>query len=176
MKTVNLAQILAGILLTALVISGCSAYLALEENERALSAKDIIALSKAGVSSEIIKRKIEVTRSQFNLETEDIVRLKNEGVSDDVIHSMIDTGEAAGLVDLERSYSLYDYWFNYYNTFYPVYIYRNPTWGAYLNPMYRSGESLGWYYRDFPVGLPWSGYTEYPRYWSSPPALGERDR
>ncbi len=176
MKTANLTQILAGILLAALVITGCSAYLAVEENERALSEKDIIALSQAGISSEIIKRKIEVTRSQFSLETEDIVNLKNEGVSDDVIRSMIDTDEAAGLVDLERSYSLYDYWFNYYNTFYPVYIYRNLTWGSYLYPMYRSSGRLGFYYRDFPVGLPWSGYNTYPGYRNSPPALGERNR
>ena len=176
MKIVKRTHILADILLAGLVISGCSSYMAVEERKQTLSSDDIIAMSQAGVSSEIIKRKIEVTHSQFSLETSDIVHLKSEGVSDDVIRSMIDTDENAGLVDLERSYSLYDYWFNYYNTFYPVYIYRNPTWGAYLNPMYRSGESLGWYYRDFPVGLPWSGYTEYPRYWSSPPALGERDR
>ena len=150
--------------LVVLIFSGCAEFVNVDEYEQTLDAEDVIAMSKAGVGSVVIIRKIEVSRSRFSLDTEDIIQLKSEGVADDVIHVMIDTDEAAELVDLERSYSLYDYWFNYYNTLYPVNLYADPSfplfpnmyysWSQFVNPMYRWSGTLGRFYRDFPVGLP----------------------
>ena len=154
--------------LAFLVISGCSEYGTLPP-QPVLKIDDIIELSKAGVGSGVIKRQIAVTHSQFRIETDDILRLKKAGVADDVIEAMIDTSEEAQSADLEKSYSLYDYWFNYYNTFYPLYLYDYP-FSPYL---YNAGDpygfhgytwsgTLGRYYRDFPVGLPKKGDTRYP--------------
>jgi hypothetical protein len=150
------------IALAILVITGCSEYVKVHEYEKkSVDTEDIIAMSKAGVASEVIILKIKVSQSQFSLDTNDIIRLKNEEVSDDVIGAMIDTDIAAEEVDRERSYALYDYWFNYYNTFYPVYRYNYPifpylydSWGPSGTPLYRWSGTLGRYYMDFPVGLP----------------------
>ena len=166
------------ITLAVLMISGCSAFMT-EIEERALVEEEIIAMSKAGVGSNVIIRKIQVTRSQFSLNTEDIIRLKKEDISDDVIEAMINSDIAAEEVDLERSYSLYDYWFNYYNTFYPAYVYSDPvnpfpyyTTGPSGYPMYRLGGIPGRYYRNFPVGLPRKPYDTYPFNFN---ASGEKD-
>lgn len=165
--------------LAALAISGCSAFMAGIE-DRTLAEEEIVAMSQAGVGSRVIIRKIEVTWSQFSLAAEDIIRLKGQGVSDDVIKAMIDSDEAAELVDLEKSYSQYDYWFNYYNTFYPAYIYSYPVRpymnymnGPYVSPMYRWSDRVGGYYRDFPVGFPGSNYRRYPFYYNYPAVRDE---
>ena len=157
------------IMLAILAISGCSVFMVEDEVYRGVSVEDVVAMSKAGVGSGVIKRKIEVSRSQFSLDTNDIIRLKSEGVSDDVINAMIDTDEDAEQVDLERSYDLYDYWFNYYNTYYPVSLYfnryyplMNYSYGPFHPAMYRWSGDMGAYYRDFPVGLPVKGYGKYP--------------
>jgi len=142
-----------------LMISGCSAHMTPRESSHGLDERDVIALTKAGVGSGVIIQKIRVSRSQFSLETDDIIRLKKQGVDDDVIRTMIGTDEAAKRADLARSYDLYEYWFNYYNTFYPVNLYFYPVSplltyqsGRFINPNYRWSEDLGRYYREFPVG------------------------
>ena len=141
------------------MMAGCSSFVNVPE--RKVTFDDIISMSKAEVGGGVIKRQIAVTRSQFHLDQDDIIMLKNEGVADEVIEAMIDTDEEAQIADLEKSYSLYDYWFNYFDTFYPLYIYDYPrapylyySWGPYANPIYRWSGTLGRYYRDFPVGLP----------------------
>ena len=159
MRIMSYAKLFLAVSVVALAVSACSSLVTI--NERAVTVQDIINMTKAEVGPDIIKRHIEVTRSQFMLDPDQIVRLKEAGVNDRVIKAMLDTDEAAELVDLEKSYSLYDYWFNYYNTNYPVNLYSYPvypilnfSWDQGPYSSYRwSGES-GRYYRDFPVGLP----------------------
>ena len=109
-----------------LMITGCSAFVIV--NERAMSIDDVINLTKAEASSDVIIRQIEATNSRFELEADDIVRLKNEGVEDDVIEFMIETGYTPQRMRRDYNYAPYDYWNNYYNKFYyPYYDYNyNP--------------------------------------------------
>jgi hypothetical protein len=58
---------------------------------RAVTLDDIIALSKAGVSSEILVAVIDADRTIFNLTPADIVSLKKAGVPNDVIVKMLGT-------------------------------------------------------------------------------------
>jgi hypothetical protein len=58
---------------------------------RAVTLDDIIALSKAGVSSEILIAVIDADRTIFNLVPADIVSLKKAGVPNDVIVKMLGT-------------------------------------------------------------------------------------
>jgi len=143
----------------ALVTFGCSSLMTMELAKPRLTETDIIELSKADVGPRVIIRKIEVSRAQFDLTKDDIVRLKKAGVDNEVIRFMIGTGDAAQQADLLRSYDLYDYWFNYYNTFYPVNIHFYPVAaylsyrsGRFYNPYYQWSEDMGLYYRRLPVG------------------------
>jgi hypothetical protein len=58
---------------------------------RAVTLDDIIALSKAGVSSEILVAVIDADRTIFNLTPGEIVNLKRAGVPNDVIVKMLGT-------------------------------------------------------------------------------------
>lgn len=58
---------------------------------QAVTLDDLIALSKAGVSSEILVAVIDADRTIFNLTPTDIVNLKKAGVPNDVIVKMIGT-------------------------------------------------------------------------------------
>lgn len=58
---------------------------------RAVTLDDIIALSKAGVSSEILVAVIDADRTIFNLTPGEIVVLKKAGVPNDVILKMLGT-------------------------------------------------------------------------------------
>ncbi|MFC1693690.1 hypothetical protein ACFL1R_09315 [Candidatus Latescibacterota bacterium] len=147
------------ITIALLAISGCSGMVNVPERP-VLVVDDIIKMSKAEVGSGIIKLKISSTRSHFRLDSDNILMLKEEGVPDDVIKAMLDTDEGAEEYDLERSYSEYDYWFNYYNTNFPINFYGYPYVpymfffsSPYATPVYRWSETLGRYYREFPVGV-----------------------
>ena len=159
MKIMSYEKLFLTFSVVVVAVSACSSLAII--NERAATVEDIINMTKAEVGPDVIKRHIEVTRSQFTLDPDQIVRLKEAGVDDRVIKAMLDTDEAAELVDLEKSYSLYDYWFNYYNSHYPVNLYSYPvypiinfSWGSGPYSSYRWSGELGRYYRDFPVGLP----------------------
>ena len=65
--------------------------LALPLGARAVTLDDIVALSKAGVSSEILIAVIDADRTIFNLTTGEIVVLKKAGVPNDVIVKMLGT-------------------------------------------------------------------------------------
>ena len=145
--------------LAALLISGCSSHMV--ENRPQVSVEDILNMTNAGVGADIIIRQIDVTYSLFRLDPDQIIRLKEAGVDERVIEAMIDRDEDAEAVDLVKSYSLYDYWFNYYNTFYPVNLYAYPVypylydpWSPGISPVYRWSGRMERYYRNFPVGLP----------------------
>ena len=55
----------------------------------AISVRDIIELSKAGLSDPVLLALIEVDRSVFVIDTATIRKLKDAGVSDTVIIAMI---------------------------------------------------------------------------------------
>ena len=133
-----------------LIITGCSSFVSF--NERAVSIDDVIFLSKANVDSEIIIRHLDTTHSRFRLETEDIIRLKNGGVDDDVIEYMIESDYSPEHYGPEYGYSPYDYWYDYYNSYYYPYS------GDYYNPIYRSY------------------YGEEPYYYNTQPYIVRRER
>ncbi|HUC85529.1 MAG TPA: YXWGXW repeat-containing protein [Candidatus Acidoferrales bacterium] len=56
-----------------------------------LSIADVKAMSKAGVSDEVIINQIEGTHSVFQLSSADIIDLHDSGVSDKVVNAMINT-------------------------------------------------------------------------------------
>lgn len=74
-------------LLTLLVVLALSAGRA-----EALNIRDIIELSKAGLSDQVLIALIEVDRGVFSVDTDTLKKLKNEGVSDPVIVAMIRSG------------------------------------------------------------------------------------
>jgi hypothetical protein len=58
----------------------------------AVTVRDIIELSKAGLSEDVLLALIEVDRSVFSIDTETLKQLKKGGVSDAVIVAMIRSG------------------------------------------------------------------------------------
>jgi hypothetical protein len=77
-------------LLTLLVVLAVSALSA--GRAEALNIRDIIELSKAGLSDQVLIALIEVDRGVFSVDTDTLKKLKNEGVSDPVIVAMIRSG------------------------------------------------------------------------------------
>jgi len=61
------------------------------EQGQPLSETDVQALSRAGISDELIISQIRNSRTVYHLSTSDIIRLKNSGVSETVIDFMINT-------------------------------------------------------------------------------------
>lgn len=57
-----------------------------------MTKSDIIELSKAGVSDDVIISQIRATQSTFILSNEEIIELKQAGVSEKVIDYMVRTG------------------------------------------------------------------------------------
>jgi hypothetical protein len=58
----------------------------------ALTVKDVIELSKAGLSDPVLLALIDVDRSVFSIDTETLKQLKSAGVSDPVVVAMIRSG------------------------------------------------------------------------------------
>lgn len=63
------------------------------DQKQALSIEDIEALSKNGLTDEVIIGQIESTHSIFHLSSDQIIELKQKGVSETVIECMIKTGK-----------------------------------------------------------------------------------
>lgn len=61
----------------------------------AMTNRDVIQLTKAKLSDDVIIAKIKKSKTHFNLSTDGLVALKNAGVSDPVISAMMDAGTAA---------------------------------------------------------------------------------
>lgn len=104
-----------------------------------MTKDDVIALSKAKVSDDVIIDQIEVTGSYFELSTQDIVDLANAGVSDKVIGTMIKTDEPSRhgrRTDGYYYYPPYSWWYSgypyypWYPSFYLGFSYR------YYHPFY----------------------------------------
>jgi hypothetical protein len=65
----------------------------------AVTVRDIIELSRAGLGDDVLLALIEVDRTVFSIDTQTITRLKQAGVSERVISAMIRSGRAR---DIER--------------------------------------------------------------------------
>ena len=61
----------------------------------AISVKEIIELSRAGVSEEVLVALVQTGRTVFTLDANQILALKSAGVSDRVVLAMTDTGRPA---------------------------------------------------------------------------------
>ena len=149
-----------------MVVSGCSSFLNI--NERAMTAGDVINMTKAGVGPDVITRQIEVTRSRFKLDTDQIIQLKEAGVDDKVLKAMIETEDYPGHIEGEFGYSPYEYWFNYYNQWYPVYHYYPYSYPsyyyspyAYPYSVYRRSDLIGRFYRYVPLYPPQWDYQRH---------------
>jgi SH3-like domain-containing protein len=59
-----------------------------------LTNKDVVLMSKAGLSRELIIGKIKDTKSTFDVSVEGLINLKNEGVDDQIIQAMVDNSRA----------------------------------------------------------------------------------
>jgi len=154
-RTRHIAMAVFTIALIAVVSAGCSAFMAV--NERAISAEDVIRMTKAGIGNDVIIRQIEVTRSRFVLTPTDLIRLKESGVSDKVLEVMVETENYPAYYGDEYGYGYdpYDYGFNYYNSWYPVathypYVYNV----MYPYTTYRRTDLIGRFYREAPVVSP----------------------
>ncbi len=117
----------------SLVVAGCATeryahygrerYEAAQDTVNMMTKDDVIALSNAGVSDQVIIDQIKSTGSAFQLGTQDIVDLANAGVSDKVIGAMIKSGEAGQSPGRYYSYYPYPswYWYADYPFVYPWY-------------------------------------------------------
>ena len=68
--------------------------LALAARAEAVSIRDVIELTKAGLSDQVLLALIEVDRSVFAIDTATLKQLKEAGVSDPVIVALIRSGRA----------------------------------------------------------------------------------
>ncbi len=73
------------------ILTAAVLVLSLPAAARAVTLDDLIALSKAGVSAEILVAVIDADRTIFNLNTDEIVLLKKAGVPNAVIVKMLGT-------------------------------------------------------------------------------------
>jgi hypothetical protein len=59
-----------------------------------LTNLQIIEMSKAGLAAEIVLKKIESSRVDFNVSTDALIALKKSGVADEIISAMLEKAEA----------------------------------------------------------------------------------
>lgn len=147
-----------GLMLSFATVGCVPAYYSLYERERAsdvdtlqasaMTKGDIIALSKEGVSDEVIISQIKATASYFQLNTDDIIELKKAGVSEKVINVMIKSAEPRPVRQTARRYSYG------YPSYYPYGIYSGYS-GYYGYP---------WYYPGYSSIYPGFGYGYYRPY------------
>ncbi len=146
---------LAGLVL--FIFSGCSSLMVV--NERAISLEEIVSLSKADLSSDVIIGHIDATRSVFKLTSGEIIWLKEQGVDDEVIEYILETDIDTARFGWMYSTSPYDYWSNYSTSYYyPIYDYYFNRYSGYSYPYYYHH-----YYRPFYGGLSFYNNPYYVR-------------
>jgi hypothetical protein len=67
-----------------------------------LTQADIISMTKVGLTDEDIMRRIDDTRTVFQLNSDDVVFLRKEGVSDRVVTYMLDSLTRAAVAEQRR--------------------------------------------------------------------------
>ncbi len=85
----------------------------------AMTLQDVIDLSKAKVSDDVIIDQMRSTQSYFQLSTNDIIALKNEGVSEKVITAMIKSSPPAQSSSRSSGYYYGGYYYPYPYWWYP---------------------------------------------------------
>jgi hypothetical protein len=73
------------------IVLAVAVLVAVPSAARAVTMGDIIALSKAGVSADILVAVIDADRTMFTLSAEDILKLKDAAVPDAVVVKMLGT-------------------------------------------------------------------------------------
>lgn len=134
-------------LLIALGILGCtSERYALNNKEhsmrrdtlRMMTQKDVIALSKAGMSDSLIIAMMDATDSWFQLKTQDVIDLKNAGVSEKVISAMLqqpgEPSSQSGSPSGVRYYVYPPYY--WYDGYYPYWYYPQFSVGIGFHPIH----------------------------------------
>jgi hypothetical protein len=153
------------ILVTSMVAMGCMAsrYAYHERHDHPVAAdtltmtkEDVIALSREGVSDDVIIDQIRVTNSQFVLSKDDILELKKSGVSEEVIRAMIKTSERGQPRRTVREYSWSPYlagypwypgfWWGFSFRYYRPYYYYIAPRIAFIHrtPLHGHSRSSGW--------------------------------
>ena len=137
-------KIFAAVLFITLMSAGCATTGSMYDHS--MTKDDVIALTKNGVSDDVIINQIQATHSRFQLSNDDLVALKNAGVSDTVVNAML---KHSGDRQTSGYYSPY-YWDSYwygsaYWNFGPRYIYSYPYYRPYAvyphyTPYYRGGR------------------------------------
>jgi hypothetical protein len=78
----------------AVVVSLCSAVLLLGQSapsaSSAISLEEVVRLTSAGVSEELVITRIKKSGKSFDLTTDEILELKRSGISDNVIRTLMD--------------------------------------------------------------------------------------
>ncbi len=97
------------ILVLAVTVIGCASS---RNRPVALYQTDVISMTKAGATDEEIMRRIDETRTVFNLSADDVVLLRKEGVSGRVVTYMLETVTRAAVAD-ERRRNYYDSRWNF---------------------------------------------------------------
>ena len=94
-----------------------------EDSVAVMTKQDVIALSQAKVSDDVIISQMKASGSYFHLSTQDIIDLVNAGVSDKVIDAMIQTDKPSRYAEGPRGYYYYPpaYWYDGYPYLYPWY-------------------------------------------------------
>jgi hypothetical protein len=64
------------------------------DNQETLTNSTIVALTKAGLGSNVIMQKINSSRCNFKTSTDDLIALKKAGISDEVIRLMIEVANS----------------------------------------------------------------------------------
>lgn len=93
----NIRSILVHLFLLLVVCSFCVAQshvITLAPEPKQMTVQDVIKLSKAGFSDELIIDQIRKTGQRFNLSTDQLLQLKDAKVGENVIKFMIDPGTA----------------------------------------------------------------------------------
>jgi len=94
-----------------------------EDTLASMTKQDVIMLSQAKVSDDVIISQIKASHSYFQLSTQDLIDLVNAGVGEKVIEAMIKTEESARYAVGPKRYYYYPpyYWYPGYPYWYPWY-------------------------------------------------------
>lgn len=80
---------------------------------QAMTKEDIVALTKDGISNQLIIDQIKATQGYFVLNAYDIIELKKAGVSDSVLSVMINSAEPQKTGRIGRRYYSYPSYYGY---------------------------------------------------------------
>jgi hypothetical protein len=98
------------IVMATLLLAGCATV----PRPAPLTQADIISMTKARMTDEDIMRRIDDTRTVFQLNSDDVIFLRKEGVRDRVVTYMLDTLTRAAVAEQRRRDIDYNYHFGFF--------------------------------------------------------------